>query len=337
MRARRLATAALVCVSLAACAGPRDPLAVGVREVASDILLGGGGPPQEIPAAPIPPTTIAVTLPIAPPPPPPPPRPPVRSPAPTTEPSEPEACPEADLLSAPTLEAPADFAVLPAVQELTYRNDGAFEIGGANAQIGVFTGDSRRAITAVEETDTGFRYLVEAELGGTLTQTVYEVVNLGSADDVIGSLGRDEDIGRGIFIVQVTSTDAEGAVSQFNPEPAIQILPFPAIPSTTFQSAGTDVFTLTTMSFDGVVVGKQRVDACGEFVDAIRVELTNGRVVGPGTTVEFTAVHDLATQFGGLSVHDTVAVNGSEGGIPVDRRNDATVNTVPTVAEESAS
>ena len=323
----------LFALVLTACAGPRSPLDVGVREVPSDILLGAAEDEAEPapPPAPIPPTAVSVVIPVAPPLPAPPAF--VPTPPPLPPPPVPDPCPSADPLSAPRLEAPTDRAIEPAPGVFSYRNDGTFSVGGANANEGTFTDDTTREIRDVTEIDGGFEFVVDARLGGTSTATTYRVVNVGPADEPLEDLGVvDESVGRGLYIVAVESTDDAGGTTVFRPANPLVLLPVPAFAGDTFSASGTDPLTGTTMTYDGTVIGKQRVDACGEFLDAVRVELTDGRFVSPTANLEFAAIHDLATQFGGLSVQDLIEQAGTENAVPKAVTNHAVISDVPRQA-----
>jgi hypothetical protein len=106
------------------------------------------------------------------------------------------------------------------------------------------------------------------------------------------------------------------------------------------------------MRYSGVVGVKARVDACGTFIDTITVKIDGdvagkcrttpstvpsqacdpargGQSVSPEGQSTFAAVYQLATQFGGLSVMDTVDITESRMGAGVHRHNQSTINSVP--------
>lgn len=333
----------LVAVLLSACGRPAEPLDIGMREVANDIVLGGGDDEPTAPA-PVPPTAVSVSLPqttnqqsqprfaepppppddggseFTPPPPPPPPPPP-----------EPETCPDADPRDAPKVEAPMDRAIPPVEATYTYRNDGEFSVSGANANQGEFTEPTSWTVQDVEVDDNGdFTYAVEAQLGGTTTTTTYEVRNEPTVDDPTGAVGQaDPQKGRGLYMVRLDSTGPAGDESSFAPATPLLLLPFPATQADEQDVAGTDPTTGTTMSYHLTVLGKNRVDACGEPLDAIRVELTEGRITGPDMQVQFAAIYDFGTQFGGLMLRDQFEIAGMEGLNSVSRTNTATISDVP--------
>lgn len=343
-KSRQRALLALVAVILAACGRPAEPLDIGIREIANDIVLGGGD--EEVTApAPVPPTAVSVSLPQTTseqaeprfdPPPPPPEQRPQDSPTPPPPPPpppppEPETCPQADPRDAPKVEAPTDRAIPPVEAAYTYRNDGAFTVSGANANEGEFTAPTTWEVKDVEEADNGdFTYAVEAELGGTTTTTTYRVRNEPTVTDPTGAVAQaDPEQGRGLYMIRLESTGPDGDQSSFQPATPLLLLPFPATQADEQDVTGTDPTTGTTMSYHLTVAGKNRVDACGEPLDAVRVELTNGRIVGPNMQVEFAAIYDFGTQYGGLMLRDQFEIAGTEGLNTVSRTNTATINDVP--------
>ncbi|HVM20113.1 MAG TPA: hypothetical protein VM307_09150 [Egibacteraceae bacterium] len=367
MRGLHLAHRALILVLVllaAACGPPQEPLRVGMREVASNIVLGGGDKDEDVPPPPLPPTAVAVTVPhatnvtpdratgdlgggstyvppdtgsTAPPPPPPPPGDsddgkaeppgfPSKQPPPKTDPP----CVEGDPRQAPTVEAPRDRLLPPAPATYTFRNAGSFEVSGADANEGVFDGNTKRTVKDVSvDADGSFRYAVEAELAGTVTTTRYlyrnqPVVPQAGAEDYA-----DLHDGRGLYLDSIVTEAPDGTTTRFTPRPQMMLLPIPASNGFTMEVRGADPTAGTTMSYTLTVVDKQRVDACGDQLDAIRVRLTEGRIVGPQSTVDFDATYDFGTQYGGLMLRDAFVVAGREGLNNVSRNNVATINQVP--------
>lgn len=324
-----MAVALLVAAStLAGCAGPREDVDVGIREFPSDVLLGEPDAPVVAPA-PVPPTAVVLTGPflgdvptaggggpttsVS--------RPRTSTPGGSTSTTTPRAaarCPAADPLAAPAAVADNRSTTPPVAATYTFRNDGTFDVSGPNARKGVFPSSSTRSVRNVRTVANGFTYEVAAELAGTTTTTRYQVI---PTSDVPGEAG--------LYIAAVR-TEAPGATtSSFSPPLPLKLLEFPAIPGISYTSAGTDPATATSMSFTATIGNKVRVDACGTPLDAIKVDLTSGRVDGPGTNVEFTATYAIATQFGGLSVQDTINVTGREGLDTVSRKNTAITNETP--------
>lgn len=335
---RRAGTALVVAVGLlaGACNGPREPIDVGVREVASDIVLGSQATPRPAGpvASPIPPTPVALNIPT-----------PVRLPAPprfapAPGPTTPRpvrgSCPAADPLQVPRHPADEGAGTAPVAESFEVRNDGTFTVSGPNANEGRFEESSVRHVHDVVVDDAGdVTYDVSTTLAGTGTVTSYLLRNSRSFDDGLGvgdQAGLDQQ--RGLYLTQVLSKMPDDRLSSFRPATPLRLLRFPAFAGDTFESAGTDPVTGTTMRWTVTVEGHVRVDLCGELVDAIRVHLSNGRVDGPEANVEFAATYDIATQYGGLILRDQVTASGREGLDTVTRTNTAVLTSVPTHRSE---
>lgn len=346
MRSHRNQLVGLVLAAtvLVACGQPSSPLAVGVREVRNDIVLGAQGDESEPTAKPIatppplPPTAVVINVP--------PPEPrfppsPTMTPSlpPSPPPPPPPACPEDHPLQAPRLESPRTDVVPPVEETLSFRNDGTFSLSGANANEGVFTGDSLRTVEDVEIADNGdFTYAISAELGGTVTTTTYEV-RIEPLDETaspaLGAAALQDD--RGIYITSVTTEAEDGSTSMFAPNPPLLLLPLPNSNGHAFSAQGVDPLSGTTMSYDGTVGGATRVNACGTPLQGLEVVLTNGQILGPDVNVQFEARYVLATQFGGISIQDEFNIAGTEAGATSSRKNLAIINDLPSYRPETPS
>ena len=111
---------------------------------------------------------------------------------------------------------------------------------------------------------------------------------------------------RGISLVKIESIDNKGeVVAAFNPTTPILYLPLPVSSGEQFQSTGIDPRTGQTIIHEATVLGRERVDACGELVDGWAVEArqttTNGDA-GPAAQVTYRYI--LATQYGGMMVSE---------------------------------
>jgi hypothetical protein len=299
----------VVLVAGAACSGPRRPLELGVQEVGSDIVLGSR-PATTVVPAPVPPVTLVAALPALA---------PSFGPSTTTTTVPAPACPAADPFAAPRLVAPTTVTQPPVAATYQYRNDGSFSVRGPDGREGHFPATSSRIVGPPHTDATGaFTFTVHVEVLGTSTDTVYHVLPLASATQAAG-----------LYVQSVTSTPAGGMASVFAPVPEMELLPFPAVPGTTFSVTAVDPRAAVTMRYSGAVAQKSRVDACGIPVDAVTVNLTDGSVLSPNSNETFTATYAIATQYGGLAVADTVKVAGTEGSDTVSRENRATINEVP--------
>jgi hypothetical protein len=311
-RARRLAAAVALAVVTAACAGPKKPFELGLKEVPSDLLLGSQGGPRALPAQ-LPPTAFLVTDLVG-----------VR-PTPTSEtlppplpeptpPPLPSSCPEADPLTAVKRPITTDVVNPPVPAAYLYRTSGQLidAQGGRNVPAtAVHTVGNVQPIGPAE-----FTYDVTVRQGEDTTTTTYHVVPRTSPV-----------VAPGLYISKV----ANRAALPFQPKPELLLLPFPALPGTTFNSAGSD--GATSVEYDGAVDITERVDACGQPVDGIVVRLSNGKATtgrgDPGTAfVEtFDATYVIATQYGGLSIRDDFK-GGSPSGFAA-RELRGVINQVP--------
>ncbi|HEX9889650.1 MAG TPA: hypothetical protein VGA69_09250 [Nitriliruptorales bacterium] len=326
--------ATLLSLVAAGCSGPSERLDVGMREVASDIVLGSRTPaprpavvddrsvPVALPAIPVPPPASRPPLPPPTPPP----------PAPTPTPSPVEPCPGLDPLDAPRDEAFRDRATPPAEATYRYRLEGEVSVSGADAVTRQLTGDATRAIEDVVVADDGdLSFTLVSQAGERTTRTGYAAVNTELSDPTGGAVDATgaQEVTTGVYLAYVEASGGPGADVSFHPTAPLKLLEFPAFPGASYRSAGTDPLSGLSMSFTATVGEKVLVNACGDPVQAITVELTEGRLDGPSVNLDFAATYDLATQYGGLPVRESVTSAGREGFDTVARTLRATVNEVP--------
>lgn len=307
----RAATIAIATV-ITGCTAPHAPTELGVREVPSDLVLGHR-PAVLAPPAPVPPAVLLVALAggiVV--------TPPAVAVSRSTVAPPATDCPSADPLAPARREVRNTISAPPAAATYRYRNDGRYEVSGAHPASGAFPARSTRTIRAgPDATDGSWTFDVVAELVGTTTTTTYHVVPTATAAQ-----------GAGLYVRRIDAV--AGSIHEtFTPIPELLTLPFPAVPGTTFTAAATDPRSRIAMTYDGTVGQTARVDACGQWVDAISVAQANGRIVSPSTNEQFTARYAIATQYGGISVLDVVAVQGTEGDATVSRRNTATIGELP--------
>lgn len=320
-------TLAVALLALTGCAGPRAPLDVGIKEYPTDVILGA----QQTPA---PPSAIVAFLdsgiPI-----------PVQAPPPRTAaratpaPTPVEPCPAADPLSAPRYEAMNKATKPPAGSSYAYRASGSMKVGGTPIAV---PPQITRAITNVKaaSTQADASYTFDIAEGGTTTS--YRVDPTGSTP--------------GIYITKIVTKRAGQADDVFTPQPPLTLARFPLEAGKTWESVSFDPGTQTTMSFQGrvgidvpnpedknttVLLHKDRVDACGTYLDAYLINLRGnqgqgpGRIVSPTKNLTFTAVYAIAPQFGGFSVRDTVQTQGTISGVAIDSTLTTNINSEPKV------
>jgi hypothetical protein len=302
-----------------ACAGPQRPVQLGVKEVPSDVVLGGHGSPSAAPSPmasgpaplPLPPVSVVAlpppTFSLGPEPAPP-------APAPTLT-----ACPSADPLQAPALEAPPQISTPPAKASYVFRDVGTYSVSGADTRTGRFPTTSRRVVGNVVRSSSGFSYDVSELLGDVTTTTTYDVVTSSLLPAALPT---------GLYLKQVTSIRGPSR-STFAPTPELELAAFPLVRGAAVTSAGTDPASATSMQFTSTVTGKARVNACGTPLDSWVLDLSKGRLVGPTQDLDFAATYALGTQYGGLPLRERTAFAGTDGSDGVSRTNTATITTTP--------
>lgn len=323
MKTRRTVVAVVCAMAATACAGPGRSLEVGVKDVPVDIVLGA---PQQSPVSPPLGAGPITGFPgfIAPP-----------APDPgdhggwvINDPPA-SACPIGNPLDAAQLVARKEAPLPPVEQTYAYRNQGTLKVGdGATT---VYPKAEKRTVSTVRKITAGtYEFDVAADLLGTVTTTTYRVINDGATPD------------RGAYIAGIVTRRADGSAEAFTPDRPLLLLPFPPPEygtnledeidrqrGTSYTSSGTDPLSQTTMLVEARVVGKERVDACGEWVDAFDVEVTNGRIVGPTKNITFTGHFLVATQYGGLVVEDNLHFVGTDGSKGYESKNRSRINVVP--------
>lgn len=310
-RSRRTFTAACLAVAiLTSACGAAPSLPIGVKEYPADIVYGDTSKPE--PPAPVPGADPAPAFPgfLAPPAP----RTelPGQSPSTTTpRPSTtlaPVACPADDPLEVPRKEAPPEVRDDPQPGRYLFRQEGVARVDGKVASTLAPSAERRldnlRALQL-----SSYRFDLTVKEFEAETTTTYEVARRGAEN--------------GLHIAQIRSSDPFGT-SAFTPSAPVKLLPFPANTGSRWRSAGTDPLHGITLSINGLVKGKTRVNACGTPLDAWLVEVGTdpqtgqpSRIVGPGRSVVITGTYAVATQFGGLIVAEDLTLDGTDGGRPV--------------------
>jgi hypothetical protein len=299
---------------LGACGGPERPFELGLKEVPSDLLLGRQTQPTTPLPAQLPPAMFLVgdlagLLPPAARPAPPPPLP--------EPPPPPAPCPESDPLAAAKVETTVDIAAPPVPSTYTFRTSGTLlDPLGPRPLPATAT---REVGAAQYVAPAEFVFPVTVDQGGRRTTTTYHVVPRTSLV-----------VPPGLYISGVDS----GEAVPFQPKPELLLLPFPALPGTTFNTAGSD--GATTVQYDGRVEETERINACGVPVDGIRVALTNGRATsgrveeGSRLAEVFNATYTIATQYGGISIRDYFKGEMPGAGLAA-RELFATINSEPRI------
>lgn len=146
-------------------------------------------------------------------------------------------------------------------------------------------------------------------LDGSTTTTTYQVKENQAqlnADPTVGTNVQQGPPDRGLALVKTVHTSADGrTVSTFAPVSPVLLLPLDVVTPQQFQSSGTapDGSSLTV---NGTVVKRARVDACGTVIDGWEVDST--QVFTPADpsqqAVPVTDTYYVATQIGGLITYE---------------------------------
>ena len=335
----RVISLAVAALLTAACAGPRTPLEVSVKEFPTDVLLGkkAAPPPPPLPGANLNPgfptlfqppsfTVDTRTGEIT--------RPP---PAPVLQ------CPTAHPFTGPTHPAfSRPSTAPPAPGEYVFRNTGTISKLGAKVAGGAVPAQTRRQIDDIRPAPggRGYDFTVYEDLGPfTRTMSTYRVIGENSVNNPAVNDGT-----AGVFLVQY-ATESQAATDNFNPNPAIKLLEFPAEPRREWDTRGVDPLTQASMTFHariGIDVpdgddpddlpdfqAKTRVDACGVVLDAWIVDIVNGQIVSGQGELVINARYAMAPQFGGLTLMETVKLTGTSSAGPVNSENTATISSEP--------
>jgi hypothetical protein len=311
---RRLTIVLMALTTTAACAGPKPALSFGGKAVPVNVSFGKPGPDD--PRAPTVPFVLGPVLggagvvPVA--------SPPHKGRAALTPDPLPlapvETCPAADptdVNAQPRTEAGRDLGPAPNAQTIGYRVDGRF-LGTA------FSGVIERGIvhpTTAANGNTAFS--VESTALGVKTTADYAGTQpAGQVPGSVGLSGITAD-GRGI-----------DARPSFHAPKPVTLMPLPATLAATWNDATVDPLTATTYKVSGTVVGKSRVDACGQFVDAWQVTISQD-VDTPFQQIHSEITDWIATQYGGLIVKESVSWSGLAGTQQVAGDYTATVDKDP--------
>jgi hypothetical protein len=315
---RRLAAVMAVAVLAAGCSGPHAPLTFGGKAVPVNVSFGK--PAANDPRAPAVPFALGPVpgglgvVPVA----------SLRvgnvypDPLPIDGPDAPP-CPTADprdVRAQPRLAAGRDLSGAPADGRLLYRIDGAFDNSGHGPE--AFRGTIARTVKVTAHNPDGsidFAVTTDA-LGVTSTAAYAGRQANGNVPGQVG-LASVKATGKGI--------DAQPSFSAVKPVTLMQLQPTPGL---TWTDSTVDPLTGTTYAVNGKVLAKDRVDACGVFVDAWKVALSQD-VETPFQQIHSEITDWFATQYGGLIVQELVSWHGTAGIDDVQGQYTATVDKDP--------
>jgi hypothetical protein len=340
MRLRTLALA-FVLTATAACAGPRTPVLVGVKEFPTDVLIGtADGNLATLQPSPISTNPIVVV-----------PRRALSSVIPSASPraAAKSACPKADPLSAPKVEATNRATAPPAPKTYTFRTSGAVTVNGKKDEL---PSTARRTVQNVARVDANtYTFEVLDELGTLKTLDRFKVIERTSLPDQSGQAG--------LFLTETVRGDGNDKATTFRWNPPITLARFPITPGDTWDVRSTALDGRVVESFsarvgttsgDPTQVGspvtdpKLRVDACGKYLDAWNIQVgvndatgsPSGRYVSPDTVLTFQDGYAIAPQFGGIVVQDHRVASGTSAGTSVTSDRTSTIDTPPPAPKDGS-
>ncbi len=257
----------------------------------------------------------------------------------------PDPCPPLSPLSYPAKEATPAPVHPPAPGTYPFRHSGTLTTnpGTAGQKVVPLPQSGTRQVTNVSAVGSAqdFSFDVVDSYNSVVTTTSYHVYPQGATGALLAGNG----VAPGLYIAGVVTKDPGDPSKDmtFTPlTPGVEIFPFPASPSATWRSAGTDPLgttevvgpTATNPQGTGSVVDHTRVDACGTPIDAWQATMQGEAKYargGPNSTVEFTLTIDMATQYGGLIVGDNLVENytDQQTGVPTNYAAGATINVLP--------
>lgn len=284
-RSRVLIATIPLALAAMACA-PEVPLELSMRESSVDIA-GVKGRKVIVPAAPLVTRPGALPqVPFAP------------RDLPTDVPAI-ELCPKAEQFAVPELAADPTITAPPVAAKYSYRVKGDFSTGGAISIDGSAPPIGVREVIRGSAAD-GYDFVV-AEAGGTgKRSTAFRIVP--PSGSPLAQPG-------GLYVVAMDWEDVLLGKAMFRPTQPMLLLPLPVVRDQQFTAVGVDPQHQISIKWQGSVSGTERIDACGSLVEAWVLDLSQ-MIVTSGGEFNTTSVLKIATQYGGLSVADTVAMTG---------------------------
>jgi hypothetical protein len=239
-------------------------------------------------------------------------------------------CPEADTTAFP--EEPAPLSVptdrRPKVGRYSWRRTGSLQSAATNnAKLSIDGYEERVVRTIVEKgpsTNTKslnvpgstaepgviFTYeTVQPDVNGNVVVSVFQVDTSpltayqdAAATDVEVRGGGPE---RGVVLKSYEILDRQGStLSEFVPATGLLLLPLPVRAGEDFTSSAIDTRTGDTVTFQGEVLDRTLVDACGDLVEAWQV--TGTQTFAGNETISRTYQLVVATGLGGIPVQEKI-------------------------------
>jgi hypothetical protein len=235
-------------------------------------------------------------------------------------------CPEAPINEFPDHSAPlwlaAETKSPPREGLYRWRRAGKLEQDGLDGAVASVSGFERRLIRDVNVEDDS-----EVEGGGNnLTYTFemvqpqlenpaltvitrYRVRSNANSRTVFSPVTDDQvrtgEPDRGLVITEIQTIENRtgNVVKSFSPTVGLLLLPLPVQQGESFQSSAVDPRTRENVQLTAKVIGRERVDACGDLVEGWRVDSTLTRSSG-GDTVTRAYSYVVAPQYGNILISE---------------------------------
>ena len=191
------------------------------------------------------------------------------------------ACPPAPPGAAAAEQAPPVLPTgsRPEVGVSRWRRSGSLTVATTNLKVD-FGGFEQRALRDVRELSDGFAYqTVKPDLSAPSSTfvTTWQVKPAAFQQNV-GALTASVTAGdpeRGLTIKAIDSFNAAGEMTgSFRPQTGLLVLPLPVVPGEQFASVAVDPATLQVAQYQGQVVSRDRIDACGAYIEGWLVKGT---------------------------------------------------------------
>jgi hypothetical protein len=181
------------------------------------------------------------------------------------------------------------------------------------------TGFERRVVRDVREVadDGTFAYqTVNTDLTSTTYVTTWQV-KPEALQERVSELSAAVSVGdpeRGLVVKAIDRFDATNTmIGSFRPTTGLLVLPLPVTPGEQFVSVAVDPQTVQVAQYQAQVVARDRIDACGDYVEGWRV---TGTLTFSGSTPQ---QYDLliAPQLGSLVVSEHIVTQNAIGQLDV--------------------
>jgi hypothetical protein len=322
-RTTRLLPVVVVLTILTGCGGPKPPLEIAGKTIPMDVAFTSGNKDVDAPAVQPPPSVVdvrpvsggVIVVPRQIPPEPldefPVPPPPPAFNAPCADP-QPFQFPKREAMTVVTDKAPAG--------KYRFRQSGKVTLPTATLP---YFSATERSVGNITESN-GVRTFDVAD--STIERGTVTTFRSDASEVAISGLTT-------VYPPVVPGTSASTTV--FAPLTPLRILPLPpqqvdavGQPVNTWRSVAIDPRSATTMTVDGTVLGKERVNACGEVIDTWLAELAV-RTASQNETTTATWRINVATGYGGFIVAENWIADGTRTGLSFHAERALTINEVP--------